>query len=108
MSKHDEATQLGIELPQPSSTAVHADTAVTDEKQAASSPPIVEETVAVDETEAQRGHRDAPITARMWALYDRVTYTPKRCRYDPAKPFEFSLALNVLFGRFHSLKPSQT
>ena len=27
-----------------------------------------------------------------------ITYTPKKCRYDPEKPFKFSLPLNVLFG----------
>ncbi|KAG7001997.1 hypothetical protein G7Y79_00030g065300 [Physcia stellaris] len=27
-----------------------------------------------------------------------ITYTPKRCRYDPAKPPSFSLFLNLLFG----------
>ena len=27
-----------------------------------------------------------------------LTYMPKRCRYDPDKPFVFSLPLNILFG----------
>jgi len=31
-------------------------------------------------------------------LYDRLGYVPPRCRYDPEKPFEFSMSLNVLFG----------
>ena len=31
-------------------------------------------------------------------LYLIVNYTPTRCRHDPNKPFEFSLALNLLFG----------
>lgn len=31
-------------------------------------------------------------------IYNIITYTPKRCRYDPEKPFEFSLPLNLLFG----------
>lgn len=29
---------------------------------------------------------------------DIITYTPRRCRYDPAKPPKFSLSLNLLFG----------
>ena len=29
---------------------------------------------------------------------DIVTYMPQRCRYHPAKPPEFSLSLNLLFG----------
>lgn len=27
-----------------------------------------------------------------------ITYTPKRCRYDPDKPFIFSMPLNLLFA----------
>ena len=42
------------------------------------------------------------------ALYTKVTiwktiikiiaYTPKRCRYDPDRPFKFSMSLNLLFA----------
>lgn len=31
-------------------------------------------------------------------VYKIITYTPRRCRYNPDKPFEFSLALNLLFA----------
>ena len=31
-------------------------------------------------------------------IQDIITYTPQRCRYDPAKPPGFSLSLNLLFG----------
>ncbi|MCJ1385639.1 hypothetical protein MMC17_008762 [Xylographa soralifera] len=31
-------------------------------------------------------------------LYAIVSYTPKRCRYDPANPPGFSMPLNLLFG----------
>ena len=31
-------------------------------------------------------------------IYNVVTYTPRRCRYNPDKPFEFSLPLNLLFA----------
>lgn len=31
-------------------------------------------------------------------IYSIITYTPPRCRWDPEKPPEFSMALNVLFG----------
>jgi predicted MFS family arabinose efflux permease len=31
-------------------------------------------------------------------IYDVISYTPKRCRYDPENPPPFSMALNVLFG----------
>jgi hypothetical protein len=35
------------------------------------------------------------IPQKLWAL---ITYTPRRCRYDPNKPLEFSLLLNFLFA----------
>ncbi|KAJ9610193.1 hypothetical protein H2200_004970 [Cladophialophora chaetospira] len=31
-------------------------------------------------------------------VYNCLTYVPPRCRYDPEKPFEFSMGLNVLFA----------
>ncbi|KAG9690158.1 MFS general substrate transporter, partial [Aureobasidium melanogenum] len=31
-------------------------------------------------------------------IYNVITYTPPRCRWDPEKPPAFSMALNVLFG----------
>jgi hypothetical protein len=31
-------------------------------------------------------------------IYGCLTYVPPRCRYDPEKPFEFSMGLNLLFG----------
>lgn len=31
-------------------------------------------------------------------IYNVITYTPPRCRWDPQKPLAFSMALNVLFG----------
>lgn len=31
-------------------------------------------------------------------IYAVVTYTPHRCRYDPANPPGFSMPLNLLFG----------
>ncbi|MCJ1417288.1 hypothetical protein MMC32_003630 [Xylographa parallela] len=35
----------------------------------------------------------------LWVnLYSIVSYTPKRCRYDPANPPGFSMPLNLLFG----------
>ena len=37
--------------------------------------------------------------ARSWKFFlSLLTYTPKRCRYDPSKPPSFSMALNLLFG----------
>ncbi|KAF1959940.1 MFS general substrate transporter [Byssothecium circinans] len=31
-------------------------------------------------------------------LYTFLTYTPPRCRWDPTKPLQFSMALNILFA----------
>jgi len=31
-------------------------------------------------------------------IYLIINYTPKRCRYNPEKPFRFSTPLNLLFG----------
>lgn len=41
-----------------------------------------------------------PSSARSkWGqIYSFPAYTPPRCRYDPNKPFQFSLGLNLLFG----------
>jgi hypothetical protein len=39
-----------------------------------------------------------PGYAKFWQLYDAVTYTPKRCRWDPVEPPRFNVWLNILFG----------
>lgn len=36
--------------------------------------------------------------AKLWRFYDAVTYTPKRCRWDPVEPPRFNIWLNLLFG----------
>jgi hypothetical protein len=44
-----------------------------------------------------------PYTRASWNL---MTWTPKRCRWDPGSPPKFSLGLNLLFGfvSFHLLR----
>ena len=37
-------------------------------------------------------------TSILGRFRDIITYTPRRCRYHPAKPPEFSLSLNLLFA----------
>jgi hypothetical protein len=37
-------------------------------------------------------------TIRQTRLYQFLSWTPPRCRWDPSKPPQFSMALNVLFG----------
>ena len=33
-----------------------------------------------------------------WRILDKITYTPKRCRWDPVEPPRFNIWLNLLFG----------
>ena len=37
-------------------------------------------------------------TSRLRAWHYYVSYVPPRCRYNPDKPFLFSMSLNLLFG----------
>jgi hypothetical protein len=48
-------------------------------------------------------------SARMKArrLYNGLRYVPPRCRYDPKKPFQFSMSLNILFGKTFPIKELQ-
>jgi hypothetical protein len=39
-----------------------------------------------------------PRYAKFWHFYDAITYTPKRCRWDPVEPPRFNIWLNILFG----------
>lgn len=41
---------------------------------------------------------DSPKPSIWRKAYDVITWTPPRCRWDPEKPPEFSMWLNVLFG----------
>jgi hypothetical protein len=41
---------------------------------------------------------DAGRFATFWRILDTVTYTPKRCRWDPVEPPKFNIWLNLLFG----------
>jgi hypothetical protein len=36
--------------------------------------------------------------ATLWRILDKITYTPKRCRWDPVEPPRFNIWLNLLFG----------
>ena len=47
--------------------------------------------------------QSVPATANtretLWQrVYNVITWTPPRCRWDPEKPPQFSMSLNVLFG----------
>jgi hypothetical protein len=52
--------------------------------------------------ERQQAERDGlPDFVRIsrWSrVYGALAFVPARCRYDPNRPFEFSIGLNLLFG----------
>ncbi|KAI9686840.1 MAG: hypothetical protein M1822_002593 [Bathelium mastoideum] len=45
--------------------------------------------------EEQKSATERSLSGRIW---DAVTWIPPRCRWDPEKPPEFSMPLNILFG----------
>jgi hypothetical protein len=55
------------------------------------------ETLSAGSNEKERfaAIRNNAMFGRLW---DIITWTPKRCRWDPENPPHFSTALNVLFG----------
>ena len=43
--------------------------------------------------------KETKVNTSIWKrIYNTITYTPPRCRWDPEKPPVFSMPLNVLFG----------
>ena len=55
--------------------------------------------VSVTTPVRDNGAKDEASQKTRWRrIYDVLSYTPRRCRYDPEHPFEFSMGLNVLFG----------
>ena len=44
--------------------------------------------------------KSAKEKTRWQRIYDVLSYVPPRCRYDPEKPFKFSMGLNILFGSY--------
>lgn len=59
------------------------------------------ETKIPEENDTASSHsvKSSQKSITLWQrIYSVITYTPKRCRYIPEKPFEFSLPLNLLFA----------
>ena len=52
-------------------------------------------TRSVDEKRRFAQVRDSELARKCWTI---VTWTPRRCRWDPDNPPKFSMALNLLFG----------
>ena len=54
-----------------------------------------------DPVESSSSDKSSHIKQARWrTLYNRLGYVPTRVRYDPDKPFEFSMSLNILFGLY--------
>ena len=64
---------------------------------------MTSETSPTTEPETQQA-TTAPLTqsssspSRFRKLYTIIIWTPPRCRWDPSKPPQFSMAMNVLFA----------
>ena len=54
--------------------------------------------LALDSLPSASAHKSSKSTTIWRKISSSLTYTPKRCRYDPANPPGFSMALNLLFG----------
>jgi hypothetical protein len=71
--------------------------------------PPTKEVVTVEappELASHDGHYKPTWTA-VRKVFEFFSYVPQRCRYDPEKPFEFSMGLNVLFGRQRTPLPQE-
>ena len=88
-SHHEEdekRADLGTVSASPSESA--------SERQQPSPTPIKEERDGGSFSKIGRGWKRVQ---RSW-VYRFLSWTPPRCRWDPEKPPQFSMALNVLFG----------
>ena len=54
------------------------------------------QTTCADDTSLEE--KPTPQATTWQKFYNIASWTPPRCRYDPANPPKFSLALNLLFG----------
>ncbi|KAI1617193.1 major facilitator superfamily domain-containing protein [Exophiala viscosa] len=69
------------------------DVPITSDKQTA------EAALFTSQTPPAQRHGEPKPKGSLWQkAYGYFTYTPKRCRYDPDKPFQFSMSLNLLFA----------
>jgi hypothetical protein len=58
-----------------------------------------------DDTAQQQGRDSSSVGnprdgQRSWSskIFNLLSFVPSNCRYDPEKPFKFSMRLNILFG----------
>lgn len=62
---------------------------------------VENETKTPEESDTVSSHsvKSSQKDITIWqSVFKIITYTPKRCRYNPENPFKFSMALNLLFG----------
>lgn len=68
------------------------------------SPPESEHASLASQTNNTDNNGDEKFTTtpsrfnKLWRILDKVTYTPKPCRWDPVDPPKFNIWLNLLFG----------
>jgi hypothetical protein len=53
---------------------------------------------AKQEPESSTGAKELRLNSLLCRIWSLLTYTPHRCRWDPANPVKFSWALTFLFG----------
>jgi hypothetical protein len=95
-------TELAPPLPTDSSTA---DESKKSEHQT-TPPPLSagtspDHTSLASQTNNDQDNKSTTGTGRFdtfWRILDKITYTPKRCRWDPDEPPRFNIWLNLLFG----------
>ena len=59
----------------------------------------VDNDFTINEASTQKQTTQKGSHRTIWSrVYDAIAYTPPRCRWDPEKPPQFSMFLNVLFG----------
>ena len=79
-------------------------TDISEQKSSAEEVPMSSQNVVeskqhgIELTEQPTNSTSTTSNSRFGSLYKIVTYTPKRCRYDPSKPPGFSMGLNILFA----------
>ena len=79
-------------------------TAMGEEATRASPPALAPEEKTLPHNEEQQQDQKPPSrrsSSRGWlrTLVAMLSYVPPRCRYDPDRPFQFSMGLNILFGK---------
>ncbi|KAL8981676.1 MAG: hypothetical protein Q9205_003603, partial [Flavoplaca limonia] len=88
-SLRDTRTTLLLELAMPSSP--HGSSTPD-------SSPTLDTSLSSTASPEPKDHSTSSSPTKSQKIWGLITYTPKRCRYDPANPPRFSIWLNLLFA----------